>query len=141
MRYLSDEELKQLILDVEQNELVAAPPDLQDKIMSEVEFIQKSSNEEVKKNIVSESKVKEFRAYCFRVLTSAAAAIVIVFMLPELLNTQYSERFIRQETVSKPYKTKEELLNDTSILMQILGDTNIFDNDNKLNIFNGKNGG
>lgn len=68
LNYLSDEELERLMNQVEQEELVAAPPDLMERILGAEQAAQK----------------KEFYAYCFRVITSMAAAIALVFLLPEL---------------------------------------------------------
>lgn len=140
--YLSDEELEQLIGEVEQNELVTAPPELLDRIMAELETVQESYYQEKQQSTASKNRIKEFRGYCFRVLTSVAAAIVMVFLLPELSKTQLPEMPIRKDMVeSGKYATKEEALADTGFLTQMLGGTNIFDSDNEFHIFNGKNGG
>lgn len=153
--YLSDEELEQLIADVEQNELVAAPPDLVENILAEIEALSRSgeqvpvfdgdeqaSKAESNAQEVNRNKVREFRRYCFRVATSAIAAVAIVFTLPAFLNAHVPDASARQDIfASAKYATKEEALNDTGILMQIFGGTNIFDNEDKFNIFNGRDGG
>lgn len=71
--YLSDLELEQLILNVEQNELITAPPDLAGQILKHVEM---------------PNRKKEFRRYCLRVATSVAAAIAVAFILPEVVETK-----------------------------------------------------
>lgn len=120
--YLSDEELEQLIFTVEQQELVVAPPELRDRILERVE--------------PPNNKIKEFRSYCFRVLTSVAAAIVIVFLIPGLQSIQLPDVSERQTIVaSNKYATKEEALNDVGILTRTLGGVNIFDNNNRFKIF------
>ncbi len=125
--YLTDEELEQLILEVEENELVAAPPDLFERIMEGLE---------VSKDKASKDKVKEFRTYCFRVLTSVAAAILIIFALPSLMDAQISDVPPRQNIiVRKEYPTKEEVLHEDSILQKAFGGNHIFNNDSELNIF------
>ena len=140
--YLSDEELEQLILDVEQHELVAAPPEILERVLDNIGTIQGNSNHNLGQNKPSDNKVREFRSYCFRVLTSVAAAIMIVFLLPELLDTQLADVSTRQDIVApRKYATKEEALNDKGILMRTLGGVTIFDNDNKLNIFSERDGG
>ena len=140
--YLSDKELEQLILDVEQHELVAAPPEILERVLDNIETIQGNSNHNLGQNKPSDNKVREFRSYCFRVLTSVAAAIMIVFLLPELLDTQLADVSTRQDIVApRKYATKEEALNDKGILMRTLGGVTIFDNDNKLNIFSERDGG
>ena len=68
INYISDDELERLINQVEQEELVAAPPDLMESILE----------------AAGKTKKKEFTVYCFRVITSVAAAVVLVFLLPEL---------------------------------------------------------
>lgn len=144
--YLSDEELEQLIADVEQNELVAAPPDLMENILAETEAMYQSNEQasEAESNAqeVNRNNVREFRRYCFRVATSAAAAVAIVFTLPAFLNAHVPDAPAGQDIFAPAkYATKEEALNDTGILMQIFGGTNIFDNEDKFNIFNGRDGG
>lgn len=125
--YLTDEELEQLILEVEENELVVAPPDLFESIVEGLE---------VSVDKASKDKVKEFRTYCFRVLTSVAAAILIIFALPSLMDAQLSDVPARQDViVPKEYPTKEEVLREDSILQKAFGGNHIFNNDSELNIF------
>ena len=77
LNYISDEELERLINQVEQEELVAAPPDLMERILE--------AERETSPLIYCEAaRKKEFYAYCFRVITSVAAAVALVFLLPEL---------------------------------------------------------
>lgn len=143
--YLSDEELEQLILNVEQNELVAAPPDLLDEILAGVEVQQgdlkqmmgtqqEPVQEAIRQNRCSENKGKEFRRYCFRVVTSAAAAIALVFFAPNMENAPKLEVPSRQE-VEETSLTREEVLDDSGILTQIFGGSKLFDKE--FNLFNG----
>ena len=130
--YISDEELERLINQVEQEELVAAPPDLLENILNaereishltcceaacvsaeaakqitkvgltreefakdreispterlaEADTAVAMATKVIKVNVASARK-KEFYAYCFRVITSVAAAVALVFLLPELTN-------------------------------------------------------
>ena len=130
--YISDEELERLINQVEQEELVAAPPDLLESILNaereishltyceaacvsaeaakripkvgltteefakdreispterlaEADTAVEMATKVIKANVASARK-KEFHAYCFRVITSVAAAVALVFLLPELTN-------------------------------------------------------
>lgn len=127
--YLSDEELEQLISTVEQQELVAAPPELMDRILESVEKSQEGNQSQ-------NNKVKEFRSYCFRVLTSVAAAIAIVFLIPGLQSIQLPKIPEKQTTVVlDKYATKEEASSDDRILTRTLGGVNIFDNNNRFKIF------
>lgn len=134
LNYISDEELERLINQVEQEELVAAPPDLMESILE----------------AAGKTKKKEFTAYCFRVITSVAAAVALVFLLPELtkgmnLNGAASQKHpaksevvqtvpsYEEVTVPVPSKSevltvkvvpsKEEVLDDTGLLEKVIRST------------------
>ena len=145
--YLSDKELEQFILELEQNELVQAPPDLLEQVICQIEMISEidSSDEIVDKtmfeNETRKSKVKEFREYCFRVITSVAAAIVIVFLLPQLSRVEQFNILANKGMLFQHYQIKENSFYEMKILSQLLGEKNIFNNEKKQNIFNKKNGG
>jgi len=132
VNYLSDEELEQLILQVEQKELVSAPPDLMEIVLD------------------AAARKKEFYAYCFRVVTSAAAAIALVFLLPELsgwmkqkvspdfVQTVYKQTVPAYEIVveqvpgkdevlaTQSIPSKEEVLNDTGFMERVISSTGWF---------------
>ncbi len=162
LNYISDKELEQLILQVEQEELVAAPPDMMENILAKLEEsvmpeTKELSGQNVQVQTVSSlqnhaNRQKEFTAYCFRVITSVAAAIALVFLLPELSarisqtvpsQTTQTPEFIRQEVPQqqevvdavpsreevvavKQTPSKEEVLNDTGLVEQILNYTEQF---------------
>ena len=126
LNYISDEELERLISQVEQEELVAAPPDLLENILNaepelshlmccEATYVleeeakqipnacfAKGKITEVPEALTAQSTVKrmsaagkkEFYAYCFRVITSVAAAVVLVFLLPELTEQMNLNRML-----------------------------------------------
>ena len=131
--YISDAELEQLIARVEQEELVAAPPDLMDNILEAVG-----------------TRKQEFRMYCFRVITSVAAAVALVFVMPELTDRMNLKAVPVAEPVSKsdvvemipvqaevvktvpdkdmvvaakPIPSKEEVLNKPGLLEKVISDT------------------
>ena len=134
--YLSDEELEQLILDVEQYELVVAPPEIAERVLDSIDVVERNSNHEPKANRPSENKVREFRSYCFRVLTSVAAAVAIVFLIPGLQSIQLPEMFEKQtRIVSDKYTTEKDALSDAGMLTRTLGGVRIFDNNNRFKIF------
>lgn len=137
LNYISDEALERLILDVEQNELVTAPPDLMEEVLAKLE---KQTIRQVKKPPV---KKKEFYVYCVRVITSVAAAVALVFLLPEVSGTVWQQMPLtevnRQEIPSReevgdtvPAKeevlvtgkvpTKEEVLDDTGWVEKVFRD-------------------
>jgi len=152
LNYISDDELERLINQVEQEELVAAPPDLLDSILEAAGLTEEATplpapvtnekNDSVKK--------KEFTAYCFRVITSVAAAVALVFLLPELTKgmnlygaapQQHPEKsevvqaVPSYEEVSVPVPgrnevltvravpSKEEVLDDTGLLEKVISST------------------
>lgn len=151
--YISDDELEQLMYQVEQEELVAAPPDLMESILEAAGLGGETVKESVPKVATVKSvtvRKKEFYAYCFRVITSVAAAIALVFLLPELLERmepvgmpsqeQYEKSAVvqaapsydevvekvpsREEVVaSKPTPTKDEVLNGTGFFERVINST------------------
>ena len=147
LNYISDEELERLINQVEQEELVAAPPDLMESIL---EAVDSAGEPEAKLVAVQAARKKEFRGYCFRVITSAAAALALVFLLPELTKgmkltgaqmPEYADKStvvgtipVRAEVVksvpdkatvvvTKPAPSKEEVLNDTGFVEKVISST------------------
>lgn len=120
LEYLSDEELERLIQEVEEKDLIPAPPELSDGVMGRLE--------------AEQGRKQEFRGYCFRVVTSMAAAVALVFLLPELMRGLPVRMPDRREPV---YATKEEALNDRGILTETLGGTNLFSGEDPIGIFGG----
>jgi hypothetical protein len=112
INYISDDELERLIFQVEQEELVAAPPDLMESILEAVEF----AGEPAEVTAVSViARKKDFYAYCFRVITSVAAAIALVFLLPELtkgmnLNGVASQKHPKKHEVVQTVPSYEEVI-------------------------------
>lgn len=120
--YLTDEQLMQLIQDVEENELVSAPPGLLDTILQEVEKAEKA---QIKPITSRENRVKEFRRYCIRVITSVAAAVSIIFFTPNLESLEKVDVPSRQELVGENI-SREEALKETGVIDQII---NILNNE------------
>ena len=136
MEYLTDSELDSLIQEIEQSELVSTPPDLQDQIM-EVLNQEMHALEERK----AREKVIEYKRYRFRVMTTVAAAVLIVFLLPRLESLQQQETesarpLTKHEIVMKSrYETKEDALSDSGVLETVLGGVNIFADNSRWNLF------
>lgn len=180
--YLSDADLETLIMQIEQQELVMAPPDLKDRILGKVQKEAKSQETakahtemgtQVRYSQKGVSKKAEFRRYCFRVWTSVAAAILLIFMLPmisgqnagsgrwggtgDYMTNDLSQN--RIEDTAGIWDFEQDILADMeendrdftyrdnrmsadseSILQRILGGSNLFGGEDRLNIFR-ENGG
>ncbi len=136
MEYLTVAELESLIQEIEQNELVPVPPDLQDQILEVLDQEAKALEERKARD-----KVIEYKRYRFRVLTTVAAAVLAVFLLPKLESLQQQEiEFVKpiakhEFAMQSRYKTKEEALNDSGMLESMLGGVNIFADNSRWNLF------
>ncbi|MBR5247441.1 MAG: hypothetical protein IKV27_00620 [Lachnospiraceae bacterium] len=117
MEYLTDAELDDLIRMVEQEEILSAPPDLKEQILG----------------ALGEENIIAFRRYRFRVLTTVAAAVLVIFLLPKFESLQ--QHIPQEEVRQSRYATKEEALNDKGILNTLLGGVNIFADNSKFNLF------
>ena len=142
MEYLTDAELECLIRETEQTELVPVAPDLQDMILEALELEISVLKEPEERS--AQEKVTEFKRYRFRVLTTVAAAVLLVFLLPKLEGLQQQESefgklLVKHEhygdMMRTRYESKEEALNDSGILETILGGVTIFADNSKLNLF------
>lgn len=117
--YLSDEELNALISEIEQGDLVMAPPEIKVKVLHR-----------------TVDKKREFVGYCFRVITSVAAAIVMLVLLPrgEAVNNSEMKIPTREEVLkTQEYVSKEAILDKKSYVKKMIeniairiGDDNIF---------------
>lgn len=115
--YLSDEELEAFITDIEENDLVLAPPELLNQILHTIE-LSESCIKPITSFEMQRKKTIEFRKYCLQVITSVAAAIVLVFLLPMSIQMQKSElpsipskdMILAKQTV----KTKSDVVEDSS---------------------------
>ena len=118
-RYLSDEELNALICEIEQDDLIMAPPELKVKVLHR-----------------AVDKKREFAGYCFRVITSVAAAIVMLVLLPkgEAISNFEMKIPSREEVLkTQEYVSKEEALNKKSYVKKMIeniairiGNDNVF---------------
>lgn len=125
--YLSDDELNQLICEIEKNELVMAPPDFTESVL---ESIKPKNNK------------NEFTTYCFRVLASVAAAIVLLFLMPEITYTQTQKTPTKQEVLgTTQYASKEEVLDESSLLTKLLGSIRTWNKNTETDYLIDENGG
>ena len=92
--YLSEKELLKLISDIENEDIVKAPPDILENILSQVqaEGTDKPPASEQKEISLIERR-RYFIKYCLRTALSAAAAIALTFSLPYLKGTDGLFRF------------------------------------------------
>ena len=117
VEYLTDMELDDLIRMVEQKELLPAPPDIKKQILG----------------TLGEESIIVFKRYRFRVMTTVAAAVLVIFLLPKFESLQQQK--LHEEVRQSRYATKEEALNDNGIMNTLLGGVNIFADNNKFNLF------
>ena len=150
-KYLSDEELEKLILDVEEEKLILAPPDLLENILSSVDdFEEKISFEpsriEIEDTITEISKPpeiidfnqkkSEFRKYCFRVVSSMAAAIALLILMPGISGIQEREIPSKASVVSEKVRTREEVTGDSKkSIMKTINKSHLFSDMWKFDIF------
>ena len=115
--YLSDEELEAFITDIEEHDLISAPPELLSQILHTIE-LSESCIKPLTSFELQRKKTIEFRKYCLQVITSVAAAIVLVFLFPMSIQMQKSElpsipskdMILAKQTV----KTKSDVVEDSS---------------------------
>lgn len=148
--YLTDTELENMISELEQTDMVFAPPDLQEQILEVLEKEtpgQETVAMKLSDDRSEQERIRAFHKFRFQVLTTVAAAVLVVLLLPKFEGLKQEEiDFItplqKQEYIQKQehviqnrYETKEEALNDSGMLENLLGGVNIFANNNKLNLF------
>ncbi|MBQ2900392.1 MAG: hypothetical protein IJE49_00905 [Agathobacter sp.] len=110
-KYLTDEALTALILEVEEKEFVSAPPEFVSDVMAKI-----TKAEEKRKTV-------EFRRYCIRVLGSVAAAIALLFWMPDIEPKEIEELPSRQELIGKTI-TREEALDDRTFFAKLMSNLN-----------------
>lgn len=82
-----------------------------------------------------EERSREFRRYCIRVITSAAAALILLFTLPALLEEvtlelrsrqaiEFVQRYSAKEL--QPHPTREEVLGEKGLWDNAFGNKKIF---------------
>ena len=114
-RYLSDEELDALIFQIEQNEMVSAPSGFMDEVL---EKIGEAKEEKIIPISSVRNKKLEFQRYCIRVITSVAAAIALVFFVPEVEPVSVIDVPTKQEVIGESF-TREEALDNTGHLEKL----------------------
>lgn len=125
--YLSDEELNELINEIEKNDLVMAPPEIKEKVLKKA----------------TDNK-KEFVMYCFRVLTSVAAAIAILLIIPGTMANGTGETQIpsREEVLqTQKYLSKKEALEEEGFVEKVLKNLAILEKNRVSAILMNENGG
>lgn len=149
--YLTDEELELLISETE-DDLVPAPPEMADRIADIIwkeAWVKESGVAEETRSKTAQNKKtgkrREFAAYCFRVAMSVAAAIAFMCIVPNLPGfDEYSvepevqeyadkEAYLKEngseprQEVYTTYPTREDVLNDKSLMQRLFDGEKIFD--------------
>lgn len=129
-RYLSDEELEDLIAETENEKIVKAPGDLAERILASLgTFGEDDPGVEITPNKKQEGETvrdkarkngtkrpsshgqKEFRIYCIRVIGSMAAAIALTFTLPALSGERLWQTQTKDEVLDyRDTKSKQEVI-------------------------------
>ena len=78
--YLTDEELSKMIEDIEANDLVTAPPDLEDNIL--LRLTREHGEEPDIPKKMKDRRTLSFTAYSIRVAIAVAAAIAVLIFVP-----------------------------------------------------------
>jgi len=124
-KYLTDSELEELIRETESRDLIPAPPDMREYVLE----------------VLGQEKTVAFKRYRLRVLTSVAAAVAVVFLLPkpEGIQKEMTDVLTPEQkpgyVVRSRYDTREEALKDKGMLEKALGGVNIFADNSRLNLF------
>lgn len=133
--YLSEEELEQLIAQVEETELVAAPPELFENICKAISETQEDDRQQEVIKKPFERKTERMKppqngllAYSLRVGFSVAAALVLLFIMPRGLDTR--NRFDGRFETKIPMEMPQGVFaRDGNVLNRMFGGTNIFTGD------------
>ena len=139
IEYLSDEELDRLVEEIELQEMMAAPPDLKEQILESI--AQEEGMVSARERKCSSEKIAEYKRFRFRVLTTVAAAVLMVFLLPQTEIPQLQDIHLKntifgqKPAMEDPYQSREGMLSDSSVMEAILGGINIFGDNNKWNLF------
>lgn len=121
-KYLSEEELEKLILDVEEETLINAPPDFLGNILISIDGTKK--------------KKTEFRKYCFKVISSMAAAIAFLILIPGISGMKEREIPSKEAIISESVQTREEVTgNSGKRIVGKMNESHIFGDMRKFNIF------
>ena len=111
--YLSEEELKKLIAEVETNSMLHAPHNLKDEILQAAE--QEQSDLSVKKEITGKrpaayqkSRRRAFFLYVLEVEAVSAAAIAMLFLTPVRNADSWTSQKVQDPTSSVIYQINEK---------------------------------
>lgn len=133
--YLSEEELEQLIAQVEETELVAAPPELFENICKAISETQEDDRQQEVIKKPFERKTERTKppqngllAYSLRVCFSVAVALVLLFIMPQGMDTEnwFDGRFETKIPMEMPQGV---FARDGNVLNRMFGGTNIFTGD------------
>lgn len=142
--YLSEEELEKLISDVEEEKLLSAPPGILEGVLSSIGDSGKNdSSESIRtetKDRITEiqrppetvdftKKKTEFRRYCFRVISSMAAAIALLVFMPGISGIPKNEIPSKASVLSEGVKPREEVVgNSEKSIIKTINESKVFSN-------------
>lgn len=150
-KYLSDEELEKLILEVEAEKLINAPPDLLGNILASIEesgeeksleppcMETKESVPEISKppRVVDFNKKKsEFRRYCCKVISSMAATIALLILVSCFSGMRERALPSKEDIIAENVQTREAVTgNSGKKITSTMNESHVFSNMWKFGFF------
>lgn len=135
--YLSDEELDNLILEIEEHEIIEAPPNLSDEILQSVfgnNELDAGGNTEVINISNRKDKKRAYIIYSLKVAISVAAAIALMFVMPTIQDKSTVTKSKEEMLASEQVLSKDEVLNRNSSVSK-LGQSNVISEKLNFDIF------
>lgn len=146
MKYLTDEELMNLIDSVKDDEIIQAPPEIMDKVIegldSNEKIIDIHHNHDIQMQEINsgnfiksyDDKVREFRGYKMRVFLAMAASIILC-LLSQIgnfnanISEDYSILAVRnsREKITE-YRTKQEVIEENKSIYQKIKESELLAN-------------
>ncbi len=140
MEYFSDTELERLIREIEEQDLIPAPPDLRETILEAWEEENTALEEQKAGN--KRKKIAEYKRFRTQVFATVAAAVLAVFLLPGFEDLQrqknhWAKPVINQNDEKGHWWIPEEKERESESRMfeGLLGGVNIFADNNRWNLF------
>ena len=139
MGYMTDDELMSFLLDIEENDLMQAPPDFTANLMRKLPVEEASVVTLVpseRRHLSKAEKAREYYKYCVKIGLSVAASIAILFMGPSFMKTDVKPHVdvVERSAVVREIPSKEDILKNDRFL-SFIPDGEIFSSLKEQHIF------